>query len=219
MRALLLLISFAISAEQYQLSGTITSLRDINIETGNGKLAEGTEFIIKLWNRTNEVALVNYKAEREFLVGEDIYLISCADTGKTHVLPEYDKWFSCNDLKYISEEEAEELLEIEKEKLFLEYYERCLSFGFKEDSIPACIQQEVFNEKKLMAIRQQQTTIEVEKKQLGFWGQVLSDIGSYVASPEYQLQKQITRMNNRINNLQRQNLIRSVNQSYSRRRN
>ena len=175
--------------------------------------------MVNLTEKNRDVAIYTYKPEREFVVGEAIYLIMCTDTGIAHVVPEYDKWFSCNDLKYITEEEAEELLEIEREKLFLEYYERCLSFGFKEDSIPACIQQEVFNEKKLMAIRQQQTTIEVEKKQLGFWGQVLSDIGSYVASPEYQLQKQITRMNNRINNLQRQNLIRSVNQSYSRRRN
>ena len=57
------------------------------------------------------------------------------------------------------EKEKQEQLAYEKQKqdAFNKLYSKCISYGFNEDnSIASCIQQEIFNEKKLAILKEQQ---------------------------------------------------------------
>lgn len=96
-------------------------------------------------------------------------------------------------LAKIEKEEAEKrMLETKKQDAFNKLYSTCIGYGFEEqNTIASCIQQEIFNEKKLAILKEQQLAQlqytnnqqTKEKEETGFWLQVLEGVAENLADP------------------------------------
>tara|TARA_A100001035_G_scaffold97698_1_gene76599 strand:+ start:133 stop:876 length:744 start_codon:yes stop_codon:yes gene_type:complete len=75
-------------------------------------------------------------------------------------------------------------LELAKKAVFVELYDRCINFGFENKAdISRCIQQEVFNEKRLAILKANTAATPIEKKELGFLEQVLLGVNAQLSNP------------------------------------
>ena len=80
--------------------------------------------------------------------------------------------------------QEEKKLELAKKAVFLELYDRCINFGFENKAdISRCIQQEVFNEKRLAILKANTAATPIEKKELGFLEQVLLGVNAQLSNP------------------------------------
>jgi len=87
-------------------------------------------------------------------------------------------------------------LEKRKQQEFNRLYNTCLGFGFTEqNAIASCIQQEIFNEKKLLALKEQQIALEKQialnssqaenqEEESGFFLTVLEGVSESLADPQ-----------------------------------
>lgn len=87
-------------------------------------------------------------------------------------------------------------LEKRKQQEFNRLYNTCLGFGFTEqNAIASCIQQEIFNEKKLLALKEQQIAlekqialnsaqVESQEDESGFFLTVLEGVAESLADPQ-----------------------------------
>ena len=85
-------------------------------------------------------------------------------------------------------EKRKQELEKEKQATFNKLYSTCLSYGFEERSdIASCIQQEIFNEKKLAILEQQklaQNQEQVEKQEeTNIWLNILEGVTDNLSDP------------------------------------
>ena len=93
----------------------------------------------------------------------------------------------------LQKNENERLAILKKQQdAFNKLYNICTGYGFSEqDKIAACIQQEIFNEKKLAILKEQQLAQlqytnnqqTKEKEETGFWLQVLEGVAENLADP------------------------------------
>jgi hypothetical protein len=89
-----------------------------------------------------------------------------------------------------SKEKNRVALEKRKQEEFNRLYITCLGFGFTEqNAIAPCIQQEIFNEKKLLVLKEQQialNSVQVEKQEeeSGFFLKVLEGVSESLADPQ-----------------------------------
>ena len=90
--------------------------------------------------------------------------------------------------------EEEELISLEKRKqdAFNKLFNTCLGYGFNEQNVIAsCIQQEIFNEKKLAILKEQQleqlaslnSQQTEEQEETNFWLQILEGVAEGLADP------------------------------------
>ena len=80
--------------------------------------------------------------------------------------------------------QEEKKLELAKKAVFVELYDRCINFGFENKAdISRCIQQEVFNEKRLAILKANTAATPIEKKELGFLEQVLLGVNAQLSNP------------------------------------
>ena len=104
-------------------------------------------------------------------------------------------------LPFIQEEENKRRIALNQKKeeeeqmkqdAFNKLYSTCLSYGFEErDSIASCIQQEIFNEKKLALLKQQQLAQIAyanqqqiqEQEETSFWLLLLEGVAENLADP------------------------------------
>jgi len=124
----------------------------------------------------------------------------------------------------IKEEKKKQKLVLEKTKLelmekkqdaFNKLYSTCLSYGFEERStIASCIQQEIFNEKKLALLEQQQLAQNAylnqqqvqEQEETNFWLLLLEGVAENLADPNTW---ENARQNAEIQKLKRQQIFRN----------
>lgn len=94
--------------------------------------------------------------------------------------------------KIKKEKEKQLAYEMQKQDAFNKLYLTCTGYGFQEqNAIASCIQQEIFNEKKLAILKEQQLAQlqytnnqqTKEKEETGFWLQVLEGVAENLADP------------------------------------
>ena len=122
----------------------------------------------------------------------------------------------------LQKNENERLAMLKKQQdAFNKLYNICTGYGFSEqDKIAACIQQEIFNEKKLAILKEQQLAqLEYinnqqknqqmqEQKETSFWLEVLEGVAENLADPNTW---ENARQNAEIQALKRQRLLESIN--------
>jgi hypothetical protein len=92
------------------------------------------------------------------------------------------------------EKERNERIALEKKEqdVFNKLYSTCLSYGFEErDSIASCIQKEIFNEKKLALLKQQQLSQIAyanqqktqEQEETNYWLRLLEGLADHLSDP------------------------------------
>ena len=106
-------------------------------------------------------------------------------------------------------------LEEQKQEAFNKLYSTCRSYGFKErDAIASCIQQEIFNEKQLALLKQQQSAQMAyvnqqqikEQEETNIWLLLLEGVAENLADPNTW---ENARQNAEIQKLKRQQIFRN----------